>query len=585
MSFLERNLGVLTGRFPAFLAEVWEKHLPVEDFEASIARSGLPTALFRGKSLTSAFDPEKEADRTLAALDLQGADYAILVGFGLGYLTRALRKRAPRLPLLIMEPCTGLFARVLELQNLEDILGDGFTNFMFETAPGSVRLFMDLFPGQRAILIPHRPYAELFPEYLRSVDREADRFRRNLQINANTLGRFSRLWIRNLTRNLSALSSCRPVNALKDAFAGAVAVVCAAGPSLSELLSDLKSIRDRVVLVCVDTAQDILRKNGLDADFLVVMDGQYWNARHLDAAVSRSTAVVTELAGPPRALRLNPGATYLARSSTPFSRDFEEFFGGFWGEWGLLKSGGSVATSAWELARHLGCREIFMAGLDLGYPRGATHVKGSLFEERLVWRSERLDPAEKNGLRLLRETQLQLRPSQDGTLVPTDVRMDLYREWFELAMTDHPEVETYNLSANGVKIAGMKPGGRERLRALNGSPPLASRAFSPSSPWPPVSELVIRWGAALEKAQAVIASLEPCLSQTEFADDPSALSQYLERSAAFGLHSLREKAITKAETAFRLFPSDKTLLGLKRTWAELKDWIVLWREELKMHQN
>jgi hypothetical protein len=119
-----------------------------------------------------------------------------------------------------------------------------------------------------------------------------------------------------------------------------------------------------------------------------------------------------------------------------------------------LGAGGSVATSAWDLARMAGCSPLYLAGLDLGYPDGATHAKGSFFEERSHGFACRFLPVETANFAALRSAGRFRVASNRGGTVLTDKRMIAYKWWFESKMREFPGLRSYNLSA-GVAVSGM----------------------------------------------------------------------------------------------------------------------------------
>jgi hypothetical protein len=95
-SYLESNLEVLSRSQPGlarFLGGTGQTQI-----ELSPSFKGPLTACYRRKDgsalpLHSRYDPLQEARRALKESDLAGADYFILLGFGLGYLLDALLER------------------------------------------------------------------------------------------------------------------------------------------------------------------------------------------------------------------------------------------------------------------------------------------------------------------------------------------------------------------------------------------------------------------------------------------------------------------------------------------------------------
>jgi hypothetical protein len=140
----------------------------------------------------------------------------------------------------------------------------------------------------------------------------------------------------------------------------------------------------------------------------------------------------------------------LCSSYFPLGQYFEQITG----IKGKLGAGGSVATTAWDLARFLGARPVFMGGLDLGYPAAATHFKGAFFENAFHALSTRLQPAAALSFAYIMQADPFYTSSNGPAPVLTDMRMQVYRTWFQTQMQTQ-NFPTYNLSPAGVKIEGM----------------------------------------------------------------------------------------------------------------------------------
>jgi hypothetical protein len=143
---------------------------------------------------------------------------------------------------------------------------------------------------------------------------------------------------------------------------------------------------------------------------------------------------------------------------------------------GLLGAGGSVATTAWDFARTLGPREIWIAGLDLAFPGNKTHFKGALFEEKALSESTRLNPSETWLYNALRGGRPFNAPSISGGQVLTDRRLSLYATWFENNFNRYPGIKNYSLVGIGDRGSG--------IRDCNSDKNPQSPVPSPQSPTP-----------------------------------------------------------------------------------------------------
>jgi hypothetical protein len=200
----------------------------------------------------------------------------------------------------------------------------------------------------------------------------------------------------------------------------------------------------------------------VDPDFAVVVDPQYWNARHLDRSAAPRTHLISESAVYPPVLRHPFRGRFLCGSLFPLGRFIEVRLD----PKGDLGAGGSVATTAWDFARVLGASSIWIAGLDLSFPELKTHFRGALFEDRSHAESSRRIPAETWVFRALRDGRPFLAPAAGGGQVLTDHRLSLYASWFEHRFREYPAVRNYSLSPGGLAIAGLEAASPEELLAL-----------------------------------------------------------------------------------------------------------------------
>lgn len=559
MNFLARNLDALGRSNPEAARLLGGLDLPGARGQWTVSRSGLPTVTLDGVRLASAFDPSAEALKAVPAWG-EDVDFALLPGLGTGYLAEAVAARYPDLPLVLAEADPRWFREVLVHRDLTGLWLLPRVVVLLGPDPAVVGSFFSAVSCRVVETLSWRPLAERDPGWHRAVADQVAGAQARGRVNLATFGRFASLWNRNLKKNEAGAREVRPLAALDGRWSGVPAVVAAAGPSLAEAFGWIEAHRDRVVLIAVDTAWPALAARNLVPDVLVVLDGQYWNARHVDREPPPSTLVVTEWIGPPRAFRLAPGRTYVAASSVPFLRTRESQR---WGDLGTLASGGSVATAAWSLALHLGCPEVAFAGLDLGYPGGLTHVPGSQFEEALHRRSHRLSPAETGGLGLRGLEGLTWRPGLIGGPVRSDPRMDLFRDWLTASTSAHPEVRAVNLGTRGSLVPGLVP------------PPAGY-----GEDWPVVPPRVVESSPVLS-CRLMTVSVPPFEVFRALADEPdfpAAVDRAWAAGRLFWGEAIWDGWAGRAKRTWDRFPSVRSRRALVETARATVAWEVFWKE-------
>jgi hypothetical protein len=460
MSYWEKNHILLDKYFPGL------KKILVKgegDFEGRCVvesgAGGLPTLKAGGMYVHSRHDPVKEAGRLAASIP-PGEGPIVLLGFGLGYLAEAAAKTGR--PLIVVEKHPSLLRLALEERDLGTLLASKGLIFVVGGTPQGISGPLELFESPPD-LIKTRALVELDRPWYEEAEALASALLKHKEVNKATLKKFGRRWVRNLGKNREAIRDLPGITALAGAGRGFPALLAAAGPSLDRIGPLLPALRERCVLIAVDTSLRFLLAHGADPDFTVTVDPQYWNDRHLDRC-SSGGSLIAESAVYPRSLRRDFKRRFLSSSLFPLGRFIEDRVESK----GPLGAGGSVATSAWDFARHLGCTPIWLAGLDLGFPDGKTHFQGALFEQRALAESGRLSPAETRSVESLLDGRPFYAPAMDGGTIRTDRRLSLYASWFERQFSRHEEIDTYSLAPGGLYIKGLKSGSAEAI--LKGPP-------------------------------------------------------------------------------------------------------------------
>ncbi len=457
--FLAENLAVIAHRFPA-LAEEIQGAGACAGLEVAESRSGAPTAALDGRRLHSAYDPAAEAAKIAGALP--PGDACVFLGFGLGYLPEAYLGRGREGLAVVVEPDASLLRVALASRPMAALLSDERLSLMVAAPPETLVHVLDEIGAVEASSLPLQAETARDPAYFSACEELRRRSVEKSRINENTLKRFGPLWVRNLARNWDRAAAMPGLASAVGALEGLPALILAAGPSLDEVLPLLPELALRAVVVAVDTAALAAQRAGACGDFVLLVDPQYWNSRHLDGVDPRPSILVAESAAYPSALRKPWRAALLCSSLFPLGQYMEERLGGR----GKLGAGGSVSTTAWDFARIAGASPLWFAGLDLGFPGKATHASGSLFERRSIHGAARLKPTESDSFSALMAAGPCFVPDNAGGRVLSDKRMLLYRWWFESRLARYPECPTYTLSRAGAAIPGMPLRGVQELLDL-----------------------------------------------------------------------------------------------------------------------
>ncbi|MDA3850153.1 MAG: DUF115 domain-containing protein [Spirochaetaceae bacterium] len=447
MSYFKKNLAILKERFPW---DKWDEET-AEKSSWTVHHDSVTWASSQGISICSRHNPQREAQRFIAH---NPSPYKMVcfLGLGLGYTPEAYVEAYPDSMIIVVERSMGNFRKALESRDLGKFLSHEKLYLLIDSQPYLLKqLLQDL---QQPLLhnISHRVLYKQDEEYYGAFVEVINHWQQRKEVNRNTLKRFGKLWIRNFALNLPSINRANGLSCWRNRYKGVPAVVVAAGPGLDEQWKNLRELSSKMIIIGVDTAYRSLKRENIPVDFLVVTDPQYWNSRHLDFQ-EPNEILISDSSTHPRVFRQQKGPIFLSTSHFPLAGRFEDFLDV------KLKSGGSVATSAWGMARLLGCSPIFLIGLDLSYPQSTTHNRGSYFEERSLNISRRLSGVAQHNWDGLHSAPAVYREGQKaGKSVHSDQRMSIYLDWFSEETAKAEDGPFINCSTRGAKIKGMIDG-------------------------------------------------------------------------------------------------------------------------------
>lgn len=403
--------------------------------------------------LSSRVAPIQEAKRILGGEFEEDVDMVIVFGAG-------------HIPLI--EQSAELFrsARVAVVEK-EDVILQAAKPLLANTVTKLVWLsgesiFKDLevllleHPSRRIKFIHNRTEIRLWPDFYQKVKNEIVRLHDKKSINSNTLQRFERIWLRNVTGNTEAIIRAGAISDLRGMGKGLHALMIAAGPSLGKQLELIRASQGKAVLVAADTVYKTLLNNGIHPDLVVVVDPQKINSRyveHIPEAALQETIFVAEPAVIPKALEGSRGRTVMFNTIFPYYAHIAAHFG----DKGNVDMGGSVATTAFDICAQMGFERTLVVGLDLSFKEDAYHVPGTMYEEHWFSDVRRFKTFEMQTFRLLDYFNLTPVKDQLGDTVYMDSRFVLFRAWFEKRLEEPGIQDAFrNGTAGGIPLKNLE---------------------------------------------------------------------------------------------------------------------------------
>ena len=309
-------------------------------------------------------DPVGEADRLLEEA-FAGAEPAavIVIGLGLGYILDAIERRSSTTRVLALEPLPNGLPHMLARRAWDTWMRDGRLKLLVgPDYDGAADAWRDLTVSPPPVVVVHPVAARLAPREVAQARSLADRAVLGATSNAEARTRFAGR-LANTLLNVPTICAEADAARLTGLFKGHPAMVVAAGPSLDRNISMLARLRDRVVLIAVDTAVRPLLSAGLEPDLIVSVDPSRANARHLIGVPDLPCSwFVAEGSIDPRVFARFEGRTFVYRVSDHHPWPWLAAQGL---ERGHLRAWGSVLTTAFDAATEAGCDPIIFAAADL----------------------------------------------------------------------------------------------------------------------------------------------------------------------------------------------------------------------------
>ena len=321
-----------------------------------------------GSALVNAYpmdDPMKDAENTAEKMNLYKENISIIIGFGLGYLCKAILKKMEKGHKVIIVDPVGHIMRL------------GLTNFDFSAEIRDGRLI--ILPGKSEMvhvlhflssqyvvsdwILTTEKYARFRPNEYNEIITIAQEIINQILCNTGTIaGAAGGIIADNDIACLPYIIRHRGVNELKDLFKDKPAILVSTGPSLAKNIHHLIDLKDKAIIICVGQAIRVLLAYGIMPDFCTTVDFGEVNYVHFKGLMDSKIPLVTINRTYAPLIRDWQGPKFVAATPVP---GYENLSSGILTEKGFIESGGSVAHMSLGLAQLLGCNPIAFIGQDL----------------------------------------------------------------------------------------------------------------------------------------------------------------------------------------------------------------------------
>ncbi|TGK17206.1 DUF115 domain-containing protein [Leptospira fluminis] len=455
------------------------------------------------RALASAVSPRTQAVRQLEKVKIVPTDLVAVIGLGNPHLILEthLKMEPGQILLLIDNEKELLFPLwkdwlepVMDIPGRHLFLGEGSLPILWN--------YLESLPVERVSgirIVRNAASVSGSETYYAEVETRLRKILSSKMSDLLTKFEFERIWVKNsLVNTANFLSPPNPktrIESLKNRFEGVPSLLVSAGPNLRRQCEWIRSVQNKVFILSCDTSLKVLLKHGIVPDGVMTLDAQTHSVFHFLGENSEAIPLFADLVSSPPILRnlkfrsvvhsvtakyLVDASGELKREATAGSRSAEALLG----QIGDVQSGGSVATTAFDLLRGLGCKPCFLVGQDLAYSGREIHSTGTHHNEKWLTLLNRKTSLEKINEAVVRKRDTRYVPSVTGGEVLTDYVLDLYRHWFEESAKslDFP---VYNVNTQGAKIENVNNIGPEEANSILSGFPEHGKFWKEFPAWKP----------------------------------------------------------------------------------------------------
>lgn len=392
----------------------------------SLAINGQPTAqaFANGQSfyLYSSVNPEREA--SLLADSLKQAEEYMVFGMELGYHVLELLNRHQSARVHVFESNIYLLHMAFTYIDWTTYIANGRMRVVYND---DLKQLVSELSGRfaemkNAELLVHYPAIKMIE------DAQIRQLLEDFFVTTSSMREQGGL----LDSNFEVISKLNlpECDELKDIFKDKAVVIVGAGPSVDSQLDRLRKYRDKITVFATGHIIRRLVNEGIIPDAVIITDPQPLMYKQIDGVNLKGIPMILLSTASSSVIDYYNGSIYVAyQSGYELAEIKAKEIGAT-----LFETGGSVTTTALDIALRFGAGKIIFVGVDLAYTGGYSHASG---EGRRIENTD--------GLRQVR--------SNTGDMVYTSKNLDIYRKWIERRIEGVMDTKFYN-TGEGAVIKG-----------------------------------------------------------------------------------------------------------------------------------
>ena len=434
---------------------------------------------YNGTPLHNTVSPLGEAKKIFDQTDNSISAITIVYGIGLGYLFQYTAQNSKG-RVILYEPNLDILKMAFTLVDFSNEIKSNriYVTTNFEDLNETLRNCYNEIKYPDIIYLPS--YGEIFTEQMKADAESLKILVGGVATDYSyTKNRFYTIALK-ILKNIPYLVKETPLCNITNVFNGKTAIICSAGPTLSENLETLKKYQNNVVIFAVGPACKALINAGINPDFICVIEDRNCSSQLRGLDLSKSNLILepfTNIAFHKKENEVKHIFSHTSNNLPPnilwknlAGIDISEYY-----------SRGTVSYCALNCARILGCNRLVLVGQDLAFLDGQIYSKDSVYKDlKLRFNEETkkfevyvedfqkfadaISVSEKNEIKE-HAAQKRLEGYKNrittikgiqGNFLPTEAVYSLFASNISRYTMQFPDFEYINTSLRGAQLDGYK---------------------------------------------------------------------------------------------------------------------------------
>lgn len=422
-------------------------------------KEGLITVSKNGKAVHSKYNIENECKRALEKIN-KNKNLLIIYGFGLGYIVKYLlenisdyfdEKTLKNLKIIVIIEDAALFK--YSYHNIfYNIFNANNKNIFFIHNEDNIEYINKIadyknINGTNLVLLPSLTKEErekankFYGEILNNIEKEFSNIFTNMY--------FENIWTKNIIFNGEYIKSSSDMSIFKNAFKGLKALLICAGPTLINYIEKIKTYRENLIIICVDTSYSALYKNGIIPDFVITADGGFFNSLDFVYESAKFPYLIMDIACNKIIPKIIYNKANIIRFSSMSDLGIAEYLRKFT-DLSSLAASNTVATAMIDFAYYAGFDKVLLIGFDNSYPYYQRHIKHTLSYEYAINKTNKLKTMESYYFDAIKKS------SNIDNYPPTEFVFESQVEYFNEFKNKYSNMFIGRIKSDAIKIDSIE---------------------------------------------------------------------------------------------------------------------------------